>query len=81
MRTSLLNRILRFYFFNCLKYNIELLIMKQKITNQKISKEDNMIISWNFFIKTIFETEFFNDFIRNVNKKKYNYYRIFDQLI
>jgi hypothetical protein len=81
MRTSLLNRILRFYFFNCLSYNIELLIMKQKITNQKISKKNNKILSCNFFIKPIFETEVFNDSIRNINKEKHNYYRIFDHLI
>jgi len=55
--------------------------MKQKISNQKISIKNNKITSCNFFIKPIFETEVFNDFIRNINEEKHNYYRIFDHLI
>ena len=65
-----------FLFFNYLNCNIELLIMKQKRSNQMISKNNNKRVSCNFFTKPIFENEVFYNFIRNKSKKKYNYYLI-----
>jgi hypothetical protein len=56
--------------------------MKQEKSklNQKITKEGSKIIYYNFITRTFFENEVLNDFIQNINKEKYNYYRIFNHL-